>query len=694
MNEKSPPGDEPRDDKDINTDEVNKISEFKSLLKKALTRIADDDRDRANVENGIGFSKDDTDLGHELAEKDESAWDDDDLKDAFRLVKHYRKKQVDPELWKRIKKIRDNLKDEGEDGAVKIDTGQSVYFRDFQKVPLAQGFANNTMYISVPLWFDIEKKDEETGEVISRKRTLSNFVVLSDGRIIKPYDRFFQELNLVPEIPEAVLPLRWSMESIQRFHEDHSRVNPISVFSRLKDTWNSYMDLSGNPGADTALPLFNMLSYCVQLFQYAPYLKYEGEKGAAKSKACEIHELVDFNAIYGTNYTPADMFRTLDDMRGTLIIDEAENYGQNGSKSDYDLAREQIINLGFKKNGTVSRRDDYGKTRRTFHVFGIKIFGSIGSVSETIRDRAYQITLLKTGNREISKRTPRTTDPRWQQIRDDLYLLVLNFWQEIRDIAESGNTENRLDLISRDYDKAFPLIVLATFFDSHDKDKKYNVLDNLWIFLQDQQTRAISLTLDTFDQVVVDVVEEDIGGNLELQGILEPDDRDVRLELRDVAAKIATREGKNDRSPRFNLRSYSHSIKSKLEKLGLGKDFKPGSKNKTMFVTSLKMVRDTRKRYGIAGNDQNADKSFNPINLTNFINSINSFNQSLDSGLIEVNRFIEEKKSINPHWNLHNIESLIKRLNGLIELIESARVNGKNENHDPLEDDREVDDVL
>jgi hypothetical protein len=689
-----PKSKEPQKDTEDPEDEVNKISKFKSLLKKALTRIADDDRDRANVENGIGFSRDDTDLGHELAEKDETAWNDHDIEDAFRLVQYYHKKQVDPELWKRIKKIRNDLKDEGEDGAVKIDTGQSVYFRDFQKVPLAQGFANDIMYISVPLWFDIEKKDDDSGEIISRKRMLSNFVVLSDGRIIKPYDRFFQELNLVPEIPEAVLPLRWSMESIQRFHEDHSRVNPISVFSRLKDTWNSYMDLSGNPGADTALPLFNMLSYCVQLFQYAPYLKYEGEKGAAKSKACEIHELVDFNAIYGTNYTPADMFRTLDDMRGTLIIDEAENYGQNGSKSDYDLAREQIINLGFKKNGTVSRRDDYGKTRRTFHVFGIKIFGSIGSVSETIRDRAYQITLLKTGNREISKRTPRTTDPRWQQIRDDLYLLVLNYWQEIKELADSGNIENRLDLISRDYDKALPLIVLATFFDSHDKDKKYNVLDNLWTFLQDQQTRAISLTLDTFDQVVVDVIEEDIGGNLELQGILEPDDRDVRLELRDVAAKIATREGKNDRSPRFNLRSYSHSIKSKLEKLGLGKDFKPGSKNKTKFVTSLKMVRDTRKRYGIAGNDQNADKSFNPINLTNFINSINSFNQSLDSGLIEVNRFIEEKKSINPHWNLHNIESLIKRLNGLIELIESARVNGKNENHDPLEDDREVDDIL
>lgn len=685
MKEKSTPGDEPRDDMENNTNEVNKISEFKSLLKKALTHIADDDRDRANVENGIGFSRDDTDLGHELAEKDESAWDDDDQKDAFRLVKYYHKKQVDPELWNKIKKIRDNLKDEGEDGAVKIDTGQSVYFRDFQKVPLAQGFANDTMYISVPLWFDIEKRDEESGEVISRKRMLSNFVVLSDGRIIKPYDRFFQELNLVPEIPEAVLPLRWSMESIQRFRVAHSRVDPISVFSRLKDTWNQYMDLSGNPGADTALPLFNILSYCVQLFQYAPYLKYEGEKGAAKSKACEIHELVDFNAIYGTNYTPADMFRTMDDMRGTLIVDEAENYGQSGSKSDYDLAREQIINLGFKKNGTVSRRDDYGKTRKTFHVFGIKIFGSIGSVSETIRDRAYQITLLKTGNREISKRTPRSTDSRWQQVRDDLYLFVLNCWQEIKDIIESGNIENRLDLISRDYDKAFPLIVLGTFFDSHDADKKYNVLDNLWTFLQDQQTRQISLTLDTFDQVVVDVVEE---------GILEQDDRDVRMELKDVAAKIATREGKKNNSARFNLRSYSHSIKSKIEKLGLGKDFKPGSQNKTMFTTSLKMVRDARKRYGIAGNDQNPDKSFNPINLTNFINSINSFNQSLDSGLIEVNRLFEEKKSINPLWNPHIIGSVIKRLNELNELIDSARVNGKKVIHDPLEDDVEVDDVL
>ena len=80
-------------------------------------------------------------------------------------------------------------------------------------------------------------------------------------------------------------------------------------------------------------------------FQYAPYVKYEGEKGSSKSKACEVHEYIDFNAFSGVDYTPAVIFRTLQDTRGTLIIDEAETYDKLKNKSEYEQAREAIINV-------------------------------------------------------------------------------------------------------------------------------------------------------------------------------------------------------------------------------------------------------------------------------------------------------------------------------------------------------------
>ena len=554
-----------------------------------------------------------------------------------------------------------------------IDSGETVYFTNFERIHLAQGFTVDTMFVTVPLWYDRKVLDRKTGEVLYTKRELTNFVVLSSHEIIRPTDKYFIEKGIVAEFPETILSERWSMGSIREFREGSAFIDPRAVFHKIKGIWEFFMDLSGNPGAYTALTLINTLGYCLRLFQYAPYIKYEGEKGSSKSKACEIHEYIDFNAFSGVDLTPSVIFRTLQDTRGTLIIDEAETYDKLKNKSEYEQAREAIINAGFKINGKVPRmeRIDNRFTRVDYHVFGIKIIGSIHGVSETIRDRSYQVMLTKTLNKEISRRTPRFGDPMFQEARDMLYTMVLNHWKEIQKIEQEEEIENRLGLIGREWDKAKPLLVLATFYAMYDPGHGKEIIDDLWIFLSDQKNREISLTIDTFDEVVIDQVELAIKEKAEKERLTIADNTDFTLSLLEISLRIAALEGKKE-SRNFNPRNYSRSVKNKIVKLAVGGDFRHGTGNVTVFTSNLYLIKNARKRYGISPSAEEKQEAFNSINSINLINSINSFNYEL----MKVNQNPELRNSINSLLTRENADSLIRGVNQLIELIAEMNKEG------------------
>ncbi len=550
----------------------------------------------------------------------------------------------------------------------KIDSGETVYFTNFERIHLAQGFTTDTMFVTVPLWYDREVPDKKTGETLYTKRELTNFVVLSSHGIIKPTNEYFRKKSIVAEFPETILDERWSMDSIREFRESPAFIDPRAVFRKIRGIWQFFMDLSGNPGAYTALTLINTLGYCLWLFQYAPYVKYEGEKGSSKSKACEIHEYIDFNAFSGVDLTPSVIFRTLQDTRGTLIIDEAETYDKLKNKSEYEQAREAIINAGFKINGKVSRmeRTDNRFTRVDYHVFGIKIIGSIHGVSETIRDRSYQIMLAKTLNREISRRTPRFSDPMFQEARDMLYTMILTYWKEIQKIEQEEEIENRLGLIGREWDKAKPLLVLATFYAMYDPEHGKEIIDDLWDFLKDQKNREIALTIDTFDEVVIVNVEKAIKDAAKTESLTKFDDRDFTIRLSDVSLAIALDEGKNE-SKNFNLRSYSRSIRNKIQKLAIGRDFRHGTGNATVFTSNLGLIKNAQERYGISPSGEEKHDAFNSFNFINLINSINSINSQLE--LIKVNQNLELKNTTNSLLTQENNDSLIKAVNQLNKLI-------------------------
>lgn len=88
---------------DKEEDQKEEIYSYPELLRNTLQYLDSYDDDRATQRNDVGFSREDGDTARELQAKQE--WNDEDLKEAFRIASHYKKTQL-KEQWNKISESR------------------------------------------------------------------------------------------------------------------------------------------------------------------------------------------------------------------------------------------------------------------------------------------------------------------------------------------------------------------------------------------------------------------------------------------------------------------------------------------------------------------------------------------------------------------------------------------------------------
>ena len=533
------------------------------------------------------------------------------------------------------------------DVEIKTEDGKTVLLgKNYKTINPALDIHNDDLMMMIPLPTETYLKDRD-GEV--KKRTdIENFVITSSHKVFSASRNQFEKRGAIARIPEMVTPQRYSSEMIMGFLTDGIKDHPWEIIKTLRDTWNFFMDFGTNPGAAIANSIYCVLTYCYPLFSSIPYLRFTGEKGAAKTKGGQIHEQIDFNSLNAVNLSSASMFRMRQDTRGTIIIDEAESYGKNRNKSENQEALDQVINSGWQSSGKVPRIETVGNRRMSvnFSTFGPTIVCSIGNLTETLRDRSYEIVMVKTLDRERSRRTVRENDPRWQMIRDSIFLLIMNHWKEIRDIYDNAEIENRIDLIGREWDKAKPMLAIAQFFAKYGGKDGEALLDGLWDFLKDQHERESEVSMDSVEFSIIQGIEEMIMEDNQPKLVGSGKNR---IALSDLAERVATLEGKNIEGDRFNKISYGKFVKDKIKKMGLARDFPHGTSNKVYFEIDISDVKTAKQRYGM----ENSSEGINSINSNNSINSINYINSD-PKGIsdVRVNREVVEntgsgEKSVN-----------------------------------------------
>lgn len=128
------------------------------------------------------------------------------------------------------------------------------------------------------------------------------------------------------------------------------------------------LDIS--PAFERIATQYVLLTWVYDRLNELPYLRARGDYGSGKSRFLQIIGSICYRPIFTAGATTTSpIFRILDQIRGTLILDEADF---NFSDSKHDLVK--ILNTGFQKGTAVLRSEGKGVFEvRSYDVFGPKL---------------------------------------------------------------------------------------------------------------------------------------------------------------------------------------------------------------------------------------------------------------------------------------------------------------------------------
>ena len=139
------------------------------------------------------------------------------------------------------------------------------------------------------------------------------------------------------------------------------------------------------PGLPLLLPIWNFHTFMYEEFSHTPYLNLVSPvKGCAKTTLSAAISQVSKNGMLVVNPTGPSIFRTIDQDRPTLIIDEAALQKDNSLLT--------IANAGFSRMSGVIPRVFKDRVQK-FNIFCPKAFASLNLLPETVMDRSIRIPM-------------------------------------------------------------------------------------------------------------------------------------------------------------------------------------------------------------------------------------------------------------------------------------------------------------
>ena len=169
----------------------------------------------------------------------------------------------------------------------------------------------------------------------------------------------------------------------------HNPVDGQLLYQDLTNTYKKYLALQKYQ-AET-LALWSIFSYCYDASNIAPKLLiHSPEKRCGKTTLLDVLSEIVWKPILASNITPAVIFRVIEDIGGTIMIDEADTF----IKKNTEIAG--VINSGHrKKHAIVWRCDGDDNKPRPFSTWAPTVIAMIGKPQDTIVDRSIIITMRR-----------------------------------------------------------------------------------------------------------------------------------------------------------------------------------------------------------------------------------------------------------------------------------------------------------
>jgi hypothetical protein len=140
-------------------------------------------------------------------------------------------------------------------------------------------------------------------------------------------------------------------------------------------------------------------------FNEVPYLRAIGDFGSGKSRFIQTIGVLCYKPVFtGGATTPSPIFRIINEVKGTLVLDEADF-----KYSDMTSEIVKILNTGYQRGTSVLRSEGKG----VFEVKAYDVFcPKIVATRETFSDKALESRFLveEMGTGSLRKDIPRTLD--------------------------------------------------------------------------------------------------------------------------------------------------------------------------------------------------------------------------------------------------------------------------------------------
>lgn len=267
----------------------------------------------------------------------------------------------------------------------------------------------------------------------SKSREEKNiFVVVSDGNVLtidsdsferKEKTYYFETRNRrLMRVEE-----KWNIQSLKQFANDYTNikvnVSPRAIFEEILTISRKYVEL-GQDIHYYLLTAWIIGTYFFPIFYAYPFLHIKAPKRSGKSQCLSFLTQLCFNAIKARPSVAA-LGDTVDALRGTCLIDQADSLERKGGEELLDILADS-----YKKSGGKRRivTFDKGKNRQTTEIetYGPKAFASIRELPEDLRDRCLELPLIRS-NKNFDD--PDDSNENWREIRGRVYTLLMTNYE-------------------------------------------------------------------------------------------------------------------------------------------------------------------------------------------------------------------------------------------------------------------------
>jgi len=263
---------------------------------------------------------------------------------------------------------------------------------------------------------------------------------------------------------------KWSMADLQKFLTDYAALKaqaPSSkeVFEEVVKLAKRYTELE--QGIDYwLLAAWILGTYFYPIFYAYPFLHIKAPKRSGKSQCLNLLTQLCFNAIKARPSLAA-LSDTVDSLRGTYLIDQADSLSRKGGEELLDILADSYKKSGGKRR-VINFDKRKGRETLEFETYSPKAFASIKELPEDLRDRCLVVPLIRS---QKNFPDPDDSNDNWREIRGRIYKLLMTNY----DFVSSNYTvrkihyRNSQEILGRSLELWLPFEVVLECFGIQDK---------------------------------------------------------------------------------------------------------------------------------------------------------------------------------------------------------------------------------